>query len=398
MSGRWRFTLVLLASLGSFLGPGVEGVALGQDISVLANYLTGGQTDVTAEALTWVTSPRKLVRRDFDLTGDGVPEVFLSDDLMWSQGEGWLWQVYDVSDPAQIQHLGSVRFHENHVRVTAPGELRALYRGTSAGEALLVDYQWTGSEIVEVHRTLLEDGPEPTAEQLEIKRFQEQLPEWAPWADVTSQGLGPWIDPSTNKPVQGLAPIVSQRFRLSTKRVGPPSLLDDLGDRLNCPQQHCELYVDLADLTGDGEPELIFNSSNYTRKPRPVYAEVAEGYRYLGNLPTGVLAGRRSGARIRGGELATGPCKVPGHFRGDDFARRADPARRAVRDRSREAGDCPRSLGPRIGTTQFFRIPWKEAADKPASPPWLTFKTREPADIDVDLSLPVLNPKTGDQS
>jgi len=397
MSGRWRFTLVLLASLGSFLGPGVEGVALGQDISVLANYLTGGQTDVTAEALTWVTSPRKLVRRDFDLTGDGVPEVFLSDDLMWSQGEGWLWQVYDVSDPAQIQHLGSVRFHENHVRVTAPGELRVLYRGANAGEASLVDYQWTGSEIVEVRRTVVEASPEPTAEQLEMKRFQERLPEWLPWADVTSQGLGPWIDPSTNKPVQGLAPIVSQRFRLSTKRVGPPSLLDDLGDRLNCPQQHCELYVYLADLTGDGEPELIFNSSNYTRKPRPVYAEVAEGYRYLGNLPTGVWRVDDQG-RVSVVESSP-PALVRYRVTSEGMTLLEEltlPAGRSEIGRERQA--IAEELSGRDLYAEYFRIPWKEAADKPASPPWLTFKTREPADIDVDLSLPVLNPKTGDQS
>ena len=398
MTGRWRFTLILLASLGSFLGPLAEGVALGQDISVLASYLTGGQTDVTAEALSELASPRKLVRRDFDLTGDGVPEVFLSDDLMWSQGEGWLWQVYDVSDPAQIQHLGSVRFHENHVRVTAPGELRALYRGTSAGEALLVDYQWTGSEIVEVHRTLLEDGPELTAEELEIKRFQEQLPEWAPWAEVTSQGLGPWIDPSTDKPVRGLAPIVTQRFAISAaKRVGPPSLLDDLGNRLVCPQQHCELYVDLADLTGDGEPELIFNSSNDTRKPRPVYAEVAEGYRYLGNLPTGVWRLDDQG-RVSVVESAP-PALVRYRVTSEGMTLLEEltlPAGRSEIGRERQA--IAEQLSGRDLYAEYFRIPWKEAADKPASPPWLTFKTREPADIDVDLSLPVLNPKTGDQS
>ena len=398
MTGRWRFTLILLASLGSFLGPLAEGVALGQDISVLASYLTGGQTDVTAEALSELASPRKLVRRDFDLTGDGVPEVFLSDDLMWSQGEGWLWQVYDVSDPAQIQHLGSVRFHENHVRVTAPGELRALYRGTSAGEALLVDYQWTGSEIVEVHRTLLEDGPELTAEELEIKRFQEQLPEWAPWADVTSQGLGPWIDPSTNKPVRGLAPIVTQRFAISAaKRVGPPSLLDDLGNRLVCPQQHCELYVELTDLTGDGEPELIFYSSKYTGKPRPVYAEVAEGYRYLGGFPAGSW---RLDDQKRLVVIKTSPPALVRYRVTPEGMTLLEeltlPAGREEIDR--EWRDFPEEYSGRNRYDRFLRVTWKEAADKSASPPWLTFKTREPADIDVNLSLPVLNPKSGDDS
>jgi hypothetical protein len=395
MTDRWPCILLLLTSLGSLTGLPVDALAQGQDSSILAHYLSDGHTDLTAEALAPDLGSRSLIRRDFDLTGDGVPEVFLSEKGMGSRAEGWPWQVYDGSDPARFRYLGTVKFHEYHVRVTAPGELRALHQGGSLSRIWVVDYRWTGSDIVEVGRILLEDGPELTAEQLETKRFQERLPEWAPWAEVTSEGLGPWIDPSTEKPVRDLVPIVSQRFTVSAAaRVGPPSLLEDLGERLRCPQKSCELLVEIADLTADGKPELLFNSSESARPPRPVYAEAAGGYRYLGDLPMGAW---RLDDQGRASVVKSSPPALARYLLTSEemvFLEELtlETGRTAI-DQERQAIFAEHAIRDRGET--IFRVPWREAAGTPENPPWLTFKTREPAEIEVDLSLPVVNAETG---
>jgi hypothetical protein len=159
----------------------------------------------------------------------------------------------------------------------------------------------------------------------------------------------------------------------------------------------CELYVELADLTGDGEPELIFDSSNYTGKPWPVYAEVAEGYRYLGRLQIGLWRlddqGRLSVVKM------SPPALVRYRVTSEEMTLIEEltlATGRSEIDRERQA--IAAELSGRDPHARYFRIPWTEAAHTPASPPWLAFETREPANIEVDLSLPVLNPETGGES
>jgi hypothetical protein len=400
--------LSCLLGVGFLLLPAAAVEPAQSEESLLGHLLThgGGVADdelisVLTETLLFMHKDSySVLRRDFDLTGDGVAEIFLTFSEDSQRTEGNRWSVYDgdTSKTSAARFLGTVSFHGDHVRVTSPDTLRVFHR-KNVGEAWLVDFYSTGSEFIEIQRREYETGDEVLdAERRAIREFSESGRVEAAWAELTREGLGPWIDLSTNEPVRDLAPIVSQRFTVSAAaRVGPPSLLEDLGERLSCPQERCELIVELADLTGDGRPELIFHSSNFTGSPRPIYAKGAEGYRYLGGLPTGLwrLDDQKRVAVVKMSPPALARYRVTS----EELTLLEEltlPAGRSEIDRERQA--IADELSGRDPHAPFFRVPWSEAAGTPETPPWLTFKTREPAEIEVDLSSPVVNAETGGES
>jgi hypothetical protein len=370
--------------------------------SLLGHLLTHGGGVPDDELIPVLTETFFVLRRDFDLTGDGVAEIFLtlSEDRQRTVGNRWRVYRGGESTTASARFLGTVSFHPDHVRVTSPNTLRVRHR-KDVGLSWLVDFHWTGSEFKEVQRQEFQDEDAALDPELRaIKEFRESGAVVAAWAELTREGLGDWRDSASGEVLEGLAPIVSSELTLSSaSRTEPKSLLSDLRDRLylSCFLGRCELYLQLADLTGDGMPELLVDSSTYTGAPRLVYARAGEGYRFLGKLPLGPW-------RLDGdGRIAivkSSPAELERYRATSEaitFVERVSLADgRATIDEERRR--ILAELADRDPAGSLYRVPWEEAAERPQAPPWVTFENREPANIEVDLSLPVVNPEAGGDS
>ena len=399
--------LSCLLGIGFLLLPAAAVEPAQSEESLLGHLLThgGGVPDdellpVLTESLRFMSKDSYYVlRRDFDLTGDGVAEIFLTFSEDQQRTVGNRWRVYDgdSSKTSAARFLGTVSFHADHVRVTSPDTLRVFHR-KNAGEAWIVDFYSTASELKEIQRREYEIGDEVLdAEIRAIKEFRESGAVVAVWTELTREGLGDWRDSASGKVLDGLVPIVSPELRLSSaSRTEPKSLLSDLRERLylSCHLGRCELYLELADLTGDGKPELLVDSSPRTGALRLVYARAGEGYRFLGKLPIGLW---RLDGEGRIAIVKRSPAELDRYratFEGITLIERVSLADgRATIDEERSRIEA--ELSGRDPDGPFYRVQWEEAAERPDAPPWVTLRHRKPASIDVDLSLPVLSSETG---
>ena len=367
---------------------------------LLADFLSEGSTTDLGSVLSSLGGEVQFLRLDLDINGDGVPEIFLARRDSWTRFSGFKWRAYEVGDGGEFRYLGSLDFNEQSIRVVEPFVLNVM-QVPGNGKFWSIRYRLTetGFEGTELSEGTEADPEIADEERAEARFWREKKPVRA-WAVVTDRGLGPWRESVSSRIVTGLRPIVGEEYKdesklraLAQRRA---TLIGQLEELRPCPPNWCEVYLDLADLNGDGEPEILLNTSRYPGSSHLVYTRKKGGWRFLGELPSGSTRiepkGRVSvldfeGSRVLyftvGSETISGTGEVSAV--GDSEAWERE--RRGILH-SPNGGD----------PFERYRVDWAAANASPESPAWLTFKTREPADIDVDLSLPVLNPKSGDDS
>jgi hypothetical protein len=334
---------------------------------------------------------------DVDVTGDGVPEVFLTTPEAWSRLYGFHWLAYELGPGTSFRHLGDVAFHHTSARVIEPGAIHVM-QPPRPGLHSLVRYAWDGSSIAAGATSVWEpDGDEPK----EVTAFrQAEAPSLAE-AELSGGGLDAWRDPLRRQVIRGLRPIGGEGASMTAaiRAEARPNLLAHLRRLRPCASSGCELYLETIDLMGDDAAELLLNSSQFTGSSRLVYQRQGHGYRFLGELPVGItwidedrrvrvldMHDRRLLVyQAAGGELVllqeVRPDPNPGYW-----SREVQETLAAVKASSEAVGD------------RRYRVDWDAAAASPSAVPWLSFETREPAQIEVDLDLPVVNLDSGGES
>lgn len=386
-------TLGLLISLVGLAAPvRAEGGGL------LADFLSKGASTDLESVLASLPEDAVVLRTDFDVTGDGIPEVFLAQADSYTRFSGYEWRVYELGEGAAFRYLGAVSFQEQSVRVVQPFVLHVLqYPGN--GKAWRIEYRFTGTAIEAVDLVEgLETDDTIAEEQRAVTRFWREDGPPRARAEVSPRGLGPWRDAGHDQVVHGLRSIVGEDHRVDalggSQRSG--TLFGHLKEHRPCPLHGCEVYLELADLLESGG-QVLLNTSQFAGYPRLVYTRDGKGWRYLGELPPGAYrvdpGGRVSvldtrGRRVLHFDLSAGEVTLEG-----EVAASANP----VEWKSERAAILA-SLADDPRRERLYRVAWEALVEQPANPPWLTFETREPAGVEVDLSLPVVNVETGGES
>lgn len=343
------------------------------------------------------TGALRLFRLDVDVTGDGVPEVFLTTPDSWSRVDGFLWLVYEPGEGTAFRHLGDVAFHHTSARVIEPGAIHVI--GPPGPELdSLVRYAWDGSSIAVSETIVWEPGGD---EPSEVTKFRQAEPPPLAEAELRGGRLGVWRDPLRQQVIRGLRSVGGEGASLSAaiRAEARPDLLAHVRRLRPCASSDCELQLQKIDLDGDQGADLLLNTSQFTGSPRLAYGRREGAFRFLGELPAGITwtdpEGRVRVLDMHGERLLvyrvgqeglvllqeTRPEPSPG-----DWSREVQELLAAVKASSETLGD------------QRYRVDWDAAAASPSAAPWLTFETREPAAIEVDLALPVVDLDVEDES
>lgn len=383
---RAHWILLVISGL-VFGGLGVDGRAQAEVGGLVADFLASEQFKPEDEQ-------RRILRTDFDLTGDGIPEAFLSRSASWTRN-GFRWRVYELGGDGSFRDLGSTTFNQSSVRVTGPDALRVL-EPRAVGRWWMVDYRLVSGTLAEVGRRELSEGVELEEEtireeQAAMRQFwQERDIPWA-WAQLSEGGtLTSWRSAETNEVIPGLQPIpgVQPGLPSASRQSGQTSLLKHLHQHRPCSTSGCEIFLELRDVTGDQEAELLLSTSSFTGSPHLVYARGAQGLSFLGELPRGLWRLDKQGRLLL---LRTDPTVLEayrvspeGVVRMERTAATTDP-RRVESERQRMA----KALIEEGSAETRFRVPWEQASSNPSNVDWVTFRTREPSDVNLELSTAV---------
>ena len=228
----WILLIVAGLAIGSL---GADARAQSEGGGVLGDFLSSGSLFPPMNQADKDQAP-SIIRTDFDLTGDGVPEVFLSWPDSWTRN-GFLWVVYEITGESSFQKLGTVRFNDKGVRVTEPGSLRVL-EPQGANLFWLVDYSLLSGKLVEVDRRELtlgdESGPVSVEQELAaMRQFWKEHHIPSAWADLSDGTLSPWKSSETHKVLHDLAPIAP-----GFPRARPTPAQPERGDLQESIQKH----------------------------------------------------------------------------------------------------------------------------------------------------------------
>ncbi len=235
-----------------------------------------------------------VVRMDLDVTGDGVPEIFLTDGRYWAR-TARTWQVYSPQGES-FRFLGTVRFHDKLVRFD-PGQGRiTAWETHGIGRYVKVEYQVSSSGIEPL--TQKEIREESGGDEVEaiyqvlntIDAYRQEMgfrvvaASPSEFAKSLSGGELQWRDLRNGRVVGGLRRIVGADQGLTRGTVAETTLLGHFhAQRVLGPRGF--IYMLQVDLTGDGEREVLLNSEVWNRNlPWLIYTQDGGAYRYLGSL------------------------------------------------------------------------------------------------------------------
>jgi hypothetical protein len=364
---------------------------------ILAHFLSVRPGDESGGPPTEASGKTTLYRTDLDITGDGEPEIFLTAPQSWTRFSGFRWQLYELGTGDSFRHLGTIDFHHTSARVIEPGAIHVM-EPPGPGPDSLVRYAWDGSSIAASATIVWEpDGDEPR----EVAEFrQAETPSLAE-AELRGGRLGVWRDPLRQQVIRGLRPIGGEGASLSAaiRAEARPDLLAHVRRLRPCASSDCELHLERIDLQGDDATELVLNTSQFTGSPRLVYGRQGDTYRFLGELPGGItwidedrrvrvldMHDRRLLVYQAADEELVLLQEVRPEPNPGNWSREVQGMLAAVKASSEALGD------------RRYRVEWDAAAASPSAVPWLSFETREPAEIEVDLALPVVNLASGGES
>lgn len=330
-----------------------------------------------------------VVRTDFDLNGDGQPEIFLSKH--WTRS-GWSWSVYDVDDVYSFKYLGKAVFHENNAWVPEPGVLRVLL--PSSDHATLIDYHLVNRELVEGEGVAVEylstDSEEFKARPSETDKARQF------WKDirlvtarVEENGLGPWLDLESREPVK-MRPVHDQSPEVVIEKPTTLSLLDHFSHRRPCPSPvGCKVWLLYKDVAGNGEAELLLNAPQPLDAPWLLYGTEGEGYRYFGEieLTPGFFErnedGRLLALRLFPLALEIYRITLVGIEQQESVPVSVDRARvlavrqRFLRDADEKAGE------------DYYWVAWGDLVASAENPNWTPVEGEIPVQLDIDFTRPV---------
>lgn len=211
MKTSWTLLIASSLLLG---GLGVDSQAQSEEGGVLGDFLASGSL-FRPKGQTQKDQPPRILRTDFDLTGDGSPEVFLSRPGSWMRN-GFLWVVYEVTGEKSFSKLGSARYNDELVRVTDPGSLRVL-EPKGVGLWWLVEYNLLSGKLTEVERRPLSEANESEREIIQeeraaMRQFWEERDIPSARAEIYKGTITPWTSTETGEVLPDLVPI-SPGFR-----------------------------------------------------------------------------------------------------------------------------------------------------------------------------------------
>ena len=334
-----------------------------------------------------------VVRTDFDLTGDGKPEVFLSD--VWTR-PGRVWAVYDMDDPEHFRYLGQVMFHEKNAWVPEPGVLRVILPGSH--EATLLDYHLVDGELMESEGVTSEYSSTDSEEFKEFEaRGAKPSEGWRFWKDlqivktsVEGVGHGPWLEFKTGKPVVDLRPIDSEPHSVVVEHGSRATLLSHLEERRPCPRpKTCKVWLLYKDVGGDSVPELLLNSPQPLGSPWLLYAAEGDAYRYLGEieLEPGLFE------KVEGGDLLSlrlFPLVLQTYRITTDGIEKLETVPVSA-DRERVLAWRARLL-PAVearSIADYYWVGWQDLLETPQSAPWTPVGGEDSVQLDIDFSAAV---------
>jgi hypothetical protein len=158
------------------------------------------------------TSPGNVLRMDFDLTGDGRPEILLSNSQNSGTSGVHEWWVYAWVAPGEYRSLGTLPFSYQLFQVTTQGRLGAYHQIQGPiGKYVTFRLSETGFEI---ESTELDVSSSEKAADFAAWRGRVALKVLSAALDrLNGTAPPPWVNLLTNEPVgtalslEGLAVI-----------------------------------------------------------------------------------------------------------------------------------------------------------------------------------------------